>query len=101
MPSANLLERRSELDRIKRASDLGDQTEMHGKRDRIETEEPLTAAERADPICDGHSANNLTSRGKCLPCDPQPRPPHRYARDRWRSPRYRHAPAPGGRPPTH
>src|SRR5712672_3079984 len=47
MPPANLIERRAQLGRIKRASDLGDETEMYGKGERIETEEPLAAAEQA------------------------------------------------------
>jgi hypothetical protein len=64
MPPANLIERRAKPGRIKRAFDLGDETEMYGKGERIETEEPLAAAKRADTICNGHSANNLSSRGR-------------------------------------
>jgi len=64
VPPANLIERRAKLGRIKRASDLDDETEMHGKGERIETEDPLAAAKRADTICNGHSANNLNGRGK-------------------------------------
>src|SRR5258708_31884580 len=62
MPPANLIERRAQLGRIKRASDLGDETEMYGKGERIETDEPLAAPEQAHTICGWQSANNITSR---------------------------------------
>src|SRR5260221_444888 len=64
MRRSNLTERRAQPGRIKRASDLGGETERDGKGERIETEEPLAAAEQADTICSWHSANTLHSRGK-------------------------------------
>jgi hypothetical protein len=47
-PDTNLIERRCKPGRIQRAFDLGDKAEMHGKGQRIEIEEYLAAAERAD-----------------------------------------------------
>src|ERR1700741_5185294 len=71
MPSADLLQRRMQLNRISRTLDFSDEAEMDGECERVKREEPLGTAERANEASHFRRSRRLRSlppRGCVEPC---------------------------------